>query len=321
MPSEAKYETRDVPGSALEFSIGEFELGNNGEGAKTAPIRLLARAGKPIEHPYWGSVVHDFEGMQHKSRIPIDYRHDEPIGYVNKFDASSGDLMLTGALVPFKDSDKATEIIHKNQAGVPYEASIDFRAPVVMEELAAGQFADVNGNRVNGPATIIREWTLRGVAVCPYGADANTSSQLSSAETFSVSIRKKEDVMSTVETKEVVAAPEKLSAEAQAAPKFSAADALKAFGTEGAVWFAEGKTHAEMQALHSSKETDRWTSLNTQLAAMTEQLAAFEQRITALASSGGKGEEKPVDFGSGEPKDQKRAGFAGKLRFAQTSAA
>lgn len=315
MLSELKHETRDVPGNALQFFIQGFELGDNGDGAKTAPIRLLARAGKPIEHPYWGSVVHDFEGMQHKSRIPIDYRHDEPIGYVNKFDSSTGDLVLSGALVPFKDSDKATEIIHKSQAGVPYEASIDFRAPVVMEELDRGQFAEVNGNRVDGPATIIRQWTLRGVAVCPYGADANTSSQLSSAEMFSVSVTKSEASMPKDQEPVVTAEPAAL--EVATANQFTAADALKAFGTDGAVWFAEGKSQTEMQSLHAAKEVDWKKSIAEQLATATkasdEKIAELEQRLAALASAGGSGEEKPVTFGSGEAKDQKRRGFASRF--------
>ena len=322
MSSEARYEQREVPGHALQVTLGAFELGDNGDGAKTAPIRLLARAGRAIEHPYWGSVVHDFEGMQHKSRIPIDYRHDEPIGYVNKFDDASGDLVLSGALVPFKDSDKATEIIHKSKLGVPYEASIDFRAPVVLEELGAGKFAQVNGQQVSGPATIIRQWTLRGVAVCPYGADSNTATQLSNAEMFSVTFTKKEIEMSE-QVATVVTAPAAEVA-APAAPQFSAADALKAFGTDGAVWFAEGKSLGEMQQLHAAKETERWSKSDERFSAIEksieEKFSALEQRLTALASAGGKGEENPAEFGSGEPGDKKGKGFASRIRFAQPAA-
>jgi cold shock CspA family protein len=187
-----RHEARSVPVAALSTRVGEFQLANDDEGAKTAPIRLVARAGKPIEHWYFGRVVHDFAGMRHKGRIPIDYGHDdkEIIGYANRFDTSSGDLNLAGALVPFNERDRAAEVAYKSRNGVPYEASIDFRDQMAMEELRAGQFAEVNGQRVDGPATIIREWTLRGVAVCPYGADPNTSSQLSNAEQFTVSVTK-----------------------------------------------------------------------------------------------------------------------------------
>lgn len=311
MSSEALYEQREVPGHALQVTLGAFELGDNGDGAKTAPIRLLARAGRAIEHPYWGSVVHDFEGMQHKSRIPIDYRHDEPIGYVNKFDDASGDLVLSGALVPFKDSDKATEIIHKSKLGVPYEASIDFRAPVVLEELGAGKFAQVNGQQVAGPATIIRQWTLRGVAVCPYGADANTATQLSNAEMFSVTFTKKEIEMSD-QVATVVTAP----AAEVAAPQFTASDALKAFGTDGAIWFAEGKSFDEMQLLHASREAERWSKSDERFSAIEksihEKFSTIDQRLTALAAAGGKGEATPVGV---EPSDVRGSRPVGPCGF------
>ena len=46
-------ENRDlsrIPAGACVLAVGEFELGDNGDGAKTAPVRLVARSGKPIEH-------------------------------------------------------------------------------------------------------------------------------------------------------------------------------------------------------------------------------------------------------------------------------
>lgn len=183
-----------IPANACLMSVGEFKLGDNGEGAKTAPISLVARSGKPIEHWFWGKVVHDLSGMRlHKSRLAIDYVHDdkEIIGYLNHFDSTSGDLVASGALVPFKDNDRATEILHKLSQGVPYEASINFGGDgIKVEEVAVGMVAQVNGFQLEGPACIIREWPLRGVAVCPYGADANTESRALSNtnKTFSATV-------------------------------------------------------------------------------------------------------------------------------------
>ena len=171
-----------IPGNAFIFADCELTFGDNGENAKTAPVKMKARSGQPIEHWFWGRVVHDLAGMKLlKNRVPIDYVHNdnEVIGYVNHFDTESGDLILSGALVPFKESDRATEIIFKNKAGIPYESSINFAGPgVKVQILEDGQMADVNGYTFAGPGTIIREWTLRGVAVCPYGADANTASNV-----------------------------------------------------------------------------------------------------------------------------------------------
>jgi len=172
MTLESARRTGHVPASALRMVVGPFELGDNGENAKSAPIRMKARTAQPIQHWFWGKVVHDMAGMRlHKERLPIDYVHDpaEVIGYLNHFHAGADGLEVSGALVPFKESDRATEIIHKARAGVPYEASIYFGGDgIKVEEVAQGQVAQVNGSQFDGPGIVIREWPLRGVAVCPY---------------------------------------------------------------------------------------------------------------------------------------------------------
>lgn len=184
--------TRKVPASALTMSVGDFVLGNNGGDAKTAPFKMVARSGQPIDHPYWGKIAHDLAGMtMHKARLPIDYAHDDAqvIGYANRFDISSGDLVATGALVPFSENDKASEVIFKARAGVPYEASINFGGPgIQIEEVAEGGLAQVNGYTFAGPGLIVRQWPLRGIAVCPYGADHRTSTELSSTAEIEVTL-------------------------------------------------------------------------------------------------------------------------------------
>jgi len=172
---------KQVPTAALRFSVGQFELRENGETAKSSPFRMVARSGKPIEHWYWGSVVHDLDGMKlSKNRVAIDYAHDpkEVIGYANQFASDSGDLVVTGALVPYKESDRASEIIHKQREGIPYEASINFGGDgIKIEEVRSGESVMVNGYEFAGPGVVIREWPLRGIAICPYGADGNTSTE------------------------------------------------------------------------------------------------------------------------------------------------
>lgn len=183
-----------IPAAACVLVVGDFEAGSNGESAKSAPVKLVARSGKPIEHWYWGRIVHDLAGMHmHKSRLPIDYLHDakEVIGYLNKFDHSTGDLVASGALVPYKDNDRASEIIHKMKEGVPYEASINFGGEgIKVEDVEEGRSVQVNGYNFEGPGVVVREWPLRGVAICPYGADMNTDSSVFSQEnkTFAATV-------------------------------------------------------------------------------------------------------------------------------------
>lgn len=279
-------ETKQVPQAALRMSIGAFEFGSNGENAKSAPVRMVARSGQPIEHWYWGKVVHDLAGMTiHKDRLPIDYCHDdeEVIGYLNKFDTSSGDLVASGALVPYKGEDRATEIIYKAKEGVPYEASINFGGgQLILEKLPSGMVANINGNDVMGPAVIIRKWSLRGVAVCPYGADMNTSTNLKDGDQVAVTIFTQEQSMTeqkpaeaatvAVEAKpetpaneakpavELAAPPAEAAPQPPAAPAVEASKTLSAtfteqdyraaFGDNGSKWFGEGKPFAQCASEH-----------------------------------------------------------------------
>lgn len=247
MTSERNFSA--VPAAALRFAGGEVSLGDNGDGAKTAPVKLKARSGQPIEHWFWGKVVHDLSGMRmHKPRLTIDYAHNdaEVLGYLNHFETESGDLVASGALTPFKADDRASEVLFKMKQGVPYEASIFFGGDgIKVEEVGEGMVAQVNGYQFAGPGIIVREWPLRGVAICPYGADANTdSSALASGESYAVSKVVKEDVkMSEV----VEAKPVEVEAKAEEKPGEPAP-------VEAAAVEAEGKPAVEMSAPPASAE-------------------------------------------------------------------
>lgn len=184
-----KFNLAQIPSAACRLAGGEVEIGDNGDNAKTAPIRLKARSGQPIEHWYWGKVVHDLAGMRlSKPRLTVDYAHNdnEVLGYLNHFNTESGDLITSGALTPFRDDDRASEVLYKMRQGVPYEASIFFGGDgIKIEEIGDGMMTQVNGRQFDGPGIVIREWPLRGVAICPYGADQNTeSAAMSSGETY-----------------------------------------------------------------------------------------------------------------------------------------
>jgi hypothetical protein len=193
--------TKSVPKRAMNFALGlncKFE--QNGDDAKTVPFTMTARTGEPISHWFWGNVVHDMNGMQlSKPRLPVDYCHcdDDILGYANKFDTAGGDLTVSGALTPFADGDRANEVIFKQKAGVPYEASIDFSGgDVEIEYIPMDATIEVNGHALTGPATVIRKWTLRGLAICPYGADPNTTTEFKKdggdGATVDVTIRNQE---------------------------------------------------------------------------------------------------------------------------------
>lgn len=183
-------------------------------------------------HEEWGAIYHDFEGMTlDGDRVPLDYCHNEAevLGFAGEFPVDEEGLHIDGVLVPF-GQDRAAEVIAKGQAGVPYQLSIDFRGDdLVAEEVPEGATAEVNGATVEGPALIFREWPLRGVAVCPYGKDRNTSTQFSDqdGDVCSVRILSEGSMPKTLKKKpqavRQMTAPKKPAAKKAPARKFTAA--------------------------------------------------------------------------------------------------
>lgn len=179
----SKPDLQAIPAAACTFRANIAHLGDNGENAKTAPIKLKARSSESIDHHWWGTVVHDLNGfnLNGKKRLPIDFDHDtgEAIGYLNKFEVEEDGLYASGAIVSTMEGDRASKVMAQMRAGIPYEASINFGGDgIEVERVPAGKSASVNGYELAGEAQIIRSWPLRGVAVTLYGYDAQTASTL-----------------------------------------------------------------------------------------------------------------------------------------------
>ena len=214
------------------------------ETAKTAPFSMVARSGQPINHHFWGPIVHDNAGAQFKKRIPIDFNHDvnEIVGFGNKINVDEdGNLSIDGFLTPYKDSDRATEILAKAEMGVPWEASINFAGDMVLEKFEEGETVEVNGHEFEGPMTVVREWQLRGVAITPYGYDSSTSTQFSDEANINVTYIEKDEVMKpeelTAEVTEEVAVD---AVELEAAPEAEVVETVEA--EEAPAEFAEGES-------------------------------------------------------------------------------
>jgi hypothetical protein len=302
--------TRKVPRSALGFDIGPLKFkAAEGETPKgdTHPVSLLARSAQPIQHWYWGAVIHDMDGFQPAApSVPLDYCHDdtEVIGFLDTFDAGKEGLACDGQVVPFGDDDRASEIIFKAGKGVPYQASIYFDDQELnIEEVPAGMSAKVNGYTQPGPATIFRKWKLRGVAVCPYGYDKNTSTRLSNGSLagevdLPISLTQSptmEKATPAVEnTTELATKPAEKPAtpavDARAEFKATLAKFTEKFGAaNGAAWAAEGLTYEEALEKHVTELAKKVETVNTQNTELTTKLAAIPR-----------GEEKPASFATNE---------------------
>lgn len=301
-----------VPPEALRFEAGRFKF----EGKKTTdgerPVSMLARTAEPIDNWYWGRIVHDMAGMKLAApTLPIDYCHDREqiLGYLDKFDAGNEGLNVSGKLVQFRDDDRVAEVCHKADAGVPYQASIEFDpSSYVLEMIREGYQATVNGRQVEGPACIIRQWTLVAVAICPCGADAGTRTQLAAGNQADVPVQfvsSQKDPAVEAHAKPAPA-PETKPTEMAAAPAAAPAPATPAdpraefkatlskftakFGAaNGAAWAAEGLSYE--QALEKHAE-----AVATQLTAEQGKTKELETKLAAIP----RGEAEPVTFATNE---------------------
>lgn len=181
----------NIPSSAFRLDAAVSEI-KKSDSQTEADISLLARSAKAIDHWYWGSIVHDMEGYSAKGRICLDYCHDDGqlIGYADNHDVTEDGLVLSGKLVSVSVGDRADIVMKQGAAGIPFEASIYFDE-ALLEWIPEGATTEVNGNQFVGPGVVVREWRLRGCAVCPYGADGNTESEFAEKSAFQFSWRGK----------------------------------------------------------------------------------------------------------------------------------
>lgn len=282
----------ELPAAALRFERAGLTLAKSEkptENGKPAPVpfSMRARTGKPITHWYWGQIIHDMAGFTaRKPTIAVDYCHDqrEVLGFGDKQDATDEGLDISGKLTPLDANDRASEIIYKSSEGVPYEASISFDYTSV-EFLQQNATATVNGQTITGPAYIVRQWTLVGVAVCIYGADGETSTSFSDAtdKTRPVTLFCKADSMSTNVTPEkgtetdatkTTTATELTAAQAKANLTAEMKKFTTKFGAEnGAKWFTEDKTYEEALELHIDAQAETIKKLTADLEAAETKLA------------------------------------------------
>jgi hypothetical protein len=172
----------------------------------------------------------------------------------------------------------------------------------------------VNGQEIEGPAIIVRQWALRGMAVCLYGADHRTESQFSNdASEVSITIetetematKKKEVETPDVDTQltepqeqatqvaeEVKPDPEQFRTELK--------NYITAFGAEdGANWFSEGLSFSDAQAKFCQKLQDKLAAEKTRADELNEKLSSIDR-----------GSDKPLSVSSDQVQDEKPNRFA-----------
>lgn len=306
MANEAQLRT--VPKAALAFDVGPLQFAAPAESGNV-PVKIRARSAQPINHWYWGKAVHDMAGFTPAApSIPLDYCHNdaEILGYADKFEPSNDGLDVAGELVPFTDQDRASEVIHKQKAKVPYQASIYFGMEgLVIEEVGFGAKVQVNGFELEGPGIVFRKWTLRGVAVCPYGYDLKTQTKLAagplageievpvtqlSANPMDKNTKPAETTPTTQPATELTPPTTQPTVDPRAEFKATLAKFTEKFGAEnGAKWAAEGLTYEAALEQHSA-------ALATRLTAETAKVTELNGKLATVP----RGEATPVSFGTNE---------------------
>jgi hypothetical protein len=297
----------EAPRGAMSFS-SEMEVKATTPGAKTAPVQFVARTSQPINHPWWlknfgGPVVHDFAGMSAKAKVSIDYEHDDPIGYANKFsvmDLQVGDqkmpcLTVSGAIIP--DDEVGADVLKKAKFGIPYEASIDFDGDgIEVEPVAEGEVVDVNGGKFTGPGAVVRKWPLRGVAVCRRGADGNTAAKFGANEIANVTVITKEVSVSSYSSQSDSTSTRESTLKDERKAGEDLEGAAGAAGQAGAVQAEEKGDETGIQAVTPAIEFTKKKTSEPEPSCQTAQaeLAAKGTESGKLAASGGAAPETPA---------------------------
>lgn len=205
------------------------------------------------------SFVFDPETFILPAKTLLDYNHDdgEIIGYCRDFstDNKTGAVYCEAVLVARPDDPTArvNEVIANIEHGAPYEVS-----PLI--DLSESTPID----RLDG-ATSYHNATLRGVAICPHGTDADTAFVAFSHKTINsipqLGDSNMDEEKTTVELNEVDGV--ELSAKTKEPRNAELSQMLDEFGRErGLDFYLEGfsidearaKDYAELKALRAEEE-------------------------------------------------------------------
>ena len=186
-----KSDHRQIPTAATHMAAGPFQFATASEDkTEGVPVSMRLRGLDAINHWYWGRIVHDMAGLSiHKDRLPVDYCHDpgQILGYLDKFETAEG-LTVSGRIFP-ADDQQADKVHRMHSRGVPYESSMDWADPdTLLEWIPEGATTAVNGQQFSGPGYVVRKWSLRGAAICPYGADKYATTNFSAGDTVGLTL-------------------------------------------------------------------------------------------------------------------------------------
>jgi len=312
----ASSNSRQAAGDPFVFTMpGLVEFAETLPDKPKNKVKLTLYDGSVVNHWYWGNLAFDQKTMRMaKKRNPILFQHDvEQRIAVSDVATFEPKFVMEGDFL--KSSSLAQGVKAEMDEGFPFEASLRFD-PVksIIEHIKEDETAEINGHKLKGPGTIIRNALILEGSICVFGALKNTQSQAFGT------ILQKENIMPeeitnmtlaelTVENFPTVL-PEiynqvliKGKAEGEQAGKQRFAELQKVCGDDAALivqCLAEGKTAADASSLRMIKlqaETKRLAEENAALKAkrIDPAVSEFSDQAPAPGTSGKFDEAKATD--------------------------
>ena len=139
-------------------------------------VAINAYNGGPVRvSGYRHPVVVDLESLQTPASIPLLRSHDSEriVGHGSPTITSPNRLDITGTISA--SGQDAEQVVDLAKNGFPWQASVGVDVVAKPQFLADGESAVVNGQRVNGPAYVVRGGELYEVSLVTLGADRSTS--------------------------------------------------------------------------------------------------------------------------------------------------
>lgn len=273
----------DSKRGGVKLAAGDGADANGGD-AKPGKSRFAMQpvvSGKTIfGHWYWGNLAMDLSGFTHGGgSVPALLQHDtgRRLGFTDKLEVQDGTGLVAEG--PLLDNAHASEVLADSKSGFPWQSSA-YVEPAVIEEVQAGQFAEVNGEQFAGPGTIFRQWSVREVSFAALGADQHTAAEAFAQFTGEVAVATKEATVTIKKTTGGNPTPEQLSAE-DAARKFETEnpEAAAAFRARVAGTALQGE-QARVAAIMEAAAPEQ-SELVAQLVKDGTPLAEAMQKITA----------------------------------------
>ena len=138
-------------------------------------FKMTAYTGAAITAQYWGRMVVDIAGISNPEKMPAlrEHQRDRSAGVIDRTQKNTSSVICEGYFLDTADGKECKSLLDQ---GYPMQASIGIWVKVV-EEVAAGKDAVVNGGKFTGPGFIWKKSELREVSFVSLGADANTEAQ------------------------------------------------------------------------------------------------------------------------------------------------